>query len=117
MNLSQLSSAWKLAKSFRSNAGIGMDGIEFAFIGEATGQSVTELAGILNDIVRQLAFPVQLLVVMENLIAKKDGGTRCTALCTSLFRLVMAAFKPMLRKWDVRVALENEYIEIEKNAT
>ena len=43
-----------------------------------------------------------------SLLGKKGGDTRCIAVATTLYRLVMALLKPEIRAWDLRVGTEND---------
>ena len=43
-----------------------------------------------------------------SLIGKKDGNTRCIAVATTLYRLVMALCKTVVRQWDQEVGHHND---------
>ncbi len=98
----------KRAAKFRKSTGIGSDNTEFALIAGSSDESMEELSAIMKRGVKSVAYPVQVLTVLENLIGKKDGGTRATALCTSYYRLLMGSASDRLRKWDSGVALADD---------
>ena len=48
---------------------------------------------------------------MANLIAllgKKDGGTRCIAVCTTFYRLFLAMLGEEVREWAAKVAMDGD---------
>ncbi len=96
------------ATRFKRSTGIGGDCTEFTFVASASDAAIADLAGIMKHSVREVAFPLQTLTVLENLIAKKCGGSRATALCTSFYRLLMGAASGSLRSWDLRIALSDD---------
>ena len=55
-----------------------------------------------------MAWPTQVHVNLISLLGKKDGNTRCIAIATTLYRLVMAMCKPLVRNWDKEVGHNND---------
>ena len=71
----------------------------FAFqdILEASDASLEELCRIMKKAMRNLAMPLQTLVVLIGLLGKKCGGTRCIAICSTFYRLLIAVIKDNVR--------------------
>ena len=82
----------KAAATFAKDTGIGPDHLEFIHIAALPLCALKELGEIIRDIVSHLAWPIQTYAAFTELIARKAGGTRATATCTSLYRLVIVFF-------------------------
>ena len=66
------------------------------------------LVDVLKGVVRDLALPVQSYMQLMAILGKKDGGTRCIALCDSLYRILMAILGDEVREWADLVSMEND---------
>lgn len=85
------------ARKFRKGTSIGSDAIAFQDIVEASEESLEELCRIMRDAVRKLAMPMTSFLVLVSLLGKKLGGTRCIAICTTFYRLLIAVMKEDVR--------------------
>ena len=63
---------------------------------------------VLEASLREVAWPMQAMLVVMSLLGKKQGGTRTVALAASFYRLVMALLKPPMRAWDMAVKSERD---------
>ena len=70
----------------------------------STPEAKEHLVGIMKQSLKEVAWPLQALVVLMHLIGKKLGGCRTIALMSSFARLVMAHLSDSVRQWDVNVA-------------
>ena len=52
--------------------------------------------------------PVTTFLVLVSLLDKKLGGSRCIAICTTFYRLLMAVMKQEVREWDVGVGMAGD---------
>ena len=43
-----------------------------------------------------------------SLLGKKNGGSRCVAVCATIYRLLLALLRPILREWDKAVGNETD---------
>ncbi len=52
--------------------------------------------------------PVTTFLVLVSLLGKKLGGSRCIAICTTFYRLLMAVMKQEVRELDVGVGMAGD---------
>ncbi len=96
------------AKMFRRGTSIGADAVALQDIIEASDESLEELCRIMRCAVRDLAMPTTALLVLVSLLGKKLGGSRCIAVCTTFYRVLIAVMKGEVREWDVEVGMEGD---------
>ena len=90
------------ARSFKSRTSIGCDATSFKEIAEASDEALEELACMFCEAVVNVALPMQVLLNMVALLGKKNGGSRCIAICATFYRLLLGVLKPLAREWDLK---------------
>ncbi len=98
----------RLAESFSRNTAIGADAQAFTDIAMASEEALTELAEIMVQVIKAVAWPLQSLMVVMGLLGKKSGGTRTIAIMATFARLLLAAVKGDVRRWDETIADERD---------
>jgi len=98
----------KAAAAYSKRTGIGADEVGFTDIAGATDEALSELCAIMRDCIDQLTLPIQCLITLMHLIAKKLGGSRAIALATTFVRLLLTLGKDDVRSWDVEAALPGD---------
>ena len=96
------------AKQFRPKTGIGVDGLAFTEVMRATNEALAGLGELMAECVERKALPVQSLLVVMSLLAKKAGGTRAIALIASFTRLLLGALKEYVRGWDKSIGVDGD---------
>ncbi len=91
-------------RKFKTNTGIGDDGIAIQRVCKSSPEAKYELISIIKDVIRSVAVPLQDLLVVMPLIAKKLGGARTVGLAGSVHRITMALLLPDIRGWDKKHA-------------
>ena len=98
----------EVVKKFRQGTSIGADNIAMQDLLEASEESLEDLCRIMRSVVHDLAMPASTLMVFISLLAKKLGGTRGIAICTTFYRVLIAMMKDEVRSWDVEVGTEGD---------
>ena len=95
-------------KEFSHQTSIGADWVSFREIAQAPDDALMDLGNRIHQIFLNVAWPTQIHVNLISLLGKKNGNTRCIAVATTLYRLVMALCKSVVRSWDIEVGHHND---------
>ncbi len=96
----------KCCKAFKARTAIGADGVSFELLAEQPDHVLKDLGDILVSIVKDVALPVQELLSIMALLAKKAGGWRTIAICPTFYRLLMALLADDFESWDESMDLD-----------
>ena len=97
-----------IAKRFKKRTGIGVDDEAFTELAGASDEALESLCALLRECVDGLAVPIQTLLTLMSLLAKKAGGSRAIALVSTILRLLLAFGKEEIRAWDLEVGLPGD---------
>ena len=104
------------AKKLGNRTNIGRDSILFSGVAQASGESTSELVGIMHKAIDFIAHPMQSILVAVDLPGKKSGDTRIVAFCSSFDRLLMGVLAPTVREWDQKVRLDGDFAVVGRRA-
>ena len=98
-------------RAFKARTAIGSDDVPFALLAEQPDYVLRDLGSIMVSIVLSIALPLQELLSILALLAKKAGGWRTIAICPSFYRLLMVLLSDDFVAWDEGMALDGVAVD------
>ena len=96
------------AHSFNQRTSTGADSLPISVIASLPDEALQELAEIFKTMRKQVAPPVQQLIVLLATIPKKLEGVRSIALLPAVFRVFTQLSNPEFKWWDEVTALSGD---------
>ena len=93
---------------FSEDTSTGIDMVTFNAMKALPPSAKESLLRVFIRSLRYSALPTQALANLIALLGKKDGGTRCIAICATYYRLFLTMLGEEVREWDTKVAMEGD---------